>query len=72
MDKLIEKLKGQKGNSRCTKCGTPFQCQIREGKSSCWCFWVETDEPQGDPMMLEDPDCMCKNCLTRKKPNDSI
>ena len=49
--------------SKCSNCGIEFQCDIAEGKSYCWCFYVEA-RPHIPLHELDEDNCLCKDCLT--------
>ena len=49
--------------SKCSNCGIEFQCDIAEGKSSCWCFYVKA-RPHIPLHELDEDNCLCKDCLT--------
>jgi len=65
---LIEMFKSKKGNAIC-ECGTIFQCDIEAGKSSCWCFNVNTTHNvfnKHESAFSDNEKCYCKKCLIEK------
>lgn len=47
----------------CPECSTPVQCEISQGKATCWCFTALPQHREVDWGGL----CLCKGCLTGKK-----
>lgn len=41
----------------CPKCENPVRCDISLGKSTCWCFSVQSKELEMNDI------CMCRKCL---------
>lgn len=47
----------------CPECTAPVQCEISQGKASCWCFTVIPQHREVD----WGGECLCKGCLTGRK-----
>ena len=47
----------------CPGCKGPVQCEISQGKATCWCFNVMPQHREVD----WGGDCLCKSCLTGRK-----
>ena len=48
--------------TECSNCGITFTCDIADGKSSCWCFFVQA-RPQVPLHELDEDNCLCEACL---------
>ena len=46
----------------CPACKGPVQCEISQGKATCWCFTVIPQIREVD----WSGECLCKTCLTTK------
>ena len=65
MDDLVNKIKKQvdaKYNSKCPKCGRGFNCEVKAGKGSCWCFYEKAGKSLEN---MTHQDCLCRDCLTK-------
>lgn len=58
----IAKLRGLQSTHTCHLCGKPAQCDISQGKESCWCFEIE----RRDTSSIDDKNapCLCRKCLS--------
>jgi hypothetical protein len=46
--------------SRCARCGAPFDCGMRSGAGSCWCAALPPLAPVAGRA------CLCRRCLTEE------
>lgn len=50
-----------KKNSKCPQCGTEFDCGVKAGQNTCWCYAYQ---PVISP--VEGDECLCPACLEKK------
>ncbi|MCG9648022.1 cysteine-rich CWC family protein [Vibrio brasiliensis] len=61
-DEIMAKLSSTSSTHSCPSCNQPAQCDISQGKSTCWCFEIE----QRDTSQLADNTlCLCRKCLSK-------
>lgn len=66
MEQTLKKVKEQvanKYNSKCPGCGISFNCEVKAGKGTCWCFNAASNRNLGT---TGHQDCFCKVCLLKK------
>jgi hypothetical protein len=55
--------------SRCPLCGKPNECEIAEGKTSCWCFdeVIPVEVLERIPPEAQSVACVCKECAAGRR-----
>lgn len=52
----------------CPSCGSGVRCDIERGLGRCWCFDERPQERAAD----FGGQCLCKSCLTGRKPEETV
>lgn len=61
---VIAAISGTKSTHICPNCQANAQCDIKEGKETCWCFGLEKRDVQQLPLEAQQADrCVCRHCL---------
>ncbi|WP_084186067.1 MULTISPECIES: cysteine-rich CWC family protein [Vibrio] len=60
-DTVITNIQRQTSTHQCPSCHAPAQCDISQGKATCWCFEVEQRDTSS---LVENSACLCRQCLT--------
>ncbi|WP_084715795.1 cysteine-rich CWC family protein [Vibrio galatheae] len=61
-DEIIGNLSGRLTTHTCPSCNQPAQCDISQGKSSCWCFGLEKRDTES---LAAHDSCLCRKCLSK-------
>lgn len=61
-DETMADLAGENSSHYCPSCKQPAQCDISQGKSTCWCFDLEKRDTSQLP---DDTLCLCRQCLSK-------
>ncbi|MGD8231997.1 cysteine-rich CWC family protein [Vibrio sp. TRT 1302] len=60
-DETMANLRGENASHTCPSCNQAAQCDISQGKATCWCFDIE----KRDTSKLDNNDlCLCRKCLS--------
>ncbi|WP_102404212.1 DUF1289 domain-containing protein [Vibrio sp. 10N.261.55.A7] len=60
-DQIMAEIKGEASSHNCPVCQSSAQCDIQNGKQTCWCFDIE----KRDTSTIEKSGlCMCRKCLS--------
>ena len=51
-------------DTHCPLCGGENACEIAQGKSTCWCFWVHVPPEVREriPSDFRERVCVCESC----------
>ncbi|EGU54213.1 hypothetical protein VIOR3934_20340 [Vibrio orientalis CIP 102891 = ATCC 33934] len=61
-EEAINKLSGIISSHTCPSCQEPAQCDISQGKETCWCFSIEKRDTSSLP---SNSTCLCRKCLSK-------
>ncbi|MCG9576260.1 cysteine-rich CWC family protein [Vibrio tubiashii] len=61
-DQVMANLSGKTSTHNCPSCHQPAQCDISQGKSTCWCFEIEKRDTSDLP---KTGTCLCRKCLSK-------
>ncbi|RJX75791.1 DUF1289 domain-containing protein [Vibrio sinensis] len=59
---IMNALSGEQSTHVCPTCDSPAQCDIANGKETCWCFELEKREM---PANSDAKSCLCRQCLSK-------
>lgn len=57
---IMADIKAINATHQCPQCQQPAQCDISEGKSTCWCFDIEPRQTLAGSSSA----CLCRQCLS--------
>ncbi|QXO16036.1 MULTISPECIES: cysteine-rich CWC family protein [Vibrio] len=60
-DAVMQQLSRESATHDCPACGDAAHCDISAGKSTCWCFELETRESNQERKQQA---CLCRHCLS--------
>ncbi|MDN3611492.1 cysteine-rich CWC family protein [Vibrio ostreicida] len=58
---VMDALDRRTSTHSCPSCGQSAQCDIQEGKSTCWCYSLDVREATSSQKA-----CLCRQCLTQQ------
>lgn len=61
-DHVMANLSGENASHTCPSCSKPAQCDISQGKDTCWCFEIEKRDTSSIP---KTGSCLCRKCLSK-------
>ncbi|WP_428800393.1 cysteine-rich CWC family protein [Vibrio kyushuensis] len=58
---IMNELRGEASSHQCPKCNAQTQCDVQNGKETCWCFYIEKRDSAD---VKEYGVCLCRKCLS--------
>ncbi|MEL7293221.1 MAG: cysteine-rich CWC family protein [Pseudomonadota bacterium] len=60
-DTIIANIQGIQTTHQCPSCQAPAQCDLSQGKQTCWCFDLEKRDTSH---LKQGQACLCRQCLS--------
>ncbi|NVD08987.1 DUF1289 domain-containing protein [Vibrio sp. JPW-9-11-11] len=61
-DTIIAHIERKQATHQCPSCQAPAQCDLSQGKQTCWCFDVEQRDTR---QLSSEKSCLCRQCLSK-------